>query len=186
MTSTNIAALNELLARIAVALESSAKPTVRRGFFDYDLKIYCNTTKGNGDGWYSLNDGVAFTQKPVFRGEIVSISFPTAVRRNQEVRKFHLVMQADDGTVTFESGHDCFFSKTVLAGLAMTSSEILAQPIQLATYIKTLKTGDKTLAVSLRDSSGIRLSSDWQNDDDWKAISMAAICNVNEAVASRH
>jgi hypothetical protein len=100
MTSTNIAALNELLARIAVALESSAKPTVRRGFFDYDLKIYCNTTKGNGDGWYSLNDGVAFTQKPVFRGEIVSISFPTAVRRNQEVRKFHLVMQADDGTVT--------------------------------------------------------------------------------------
>lgn len=184
--STNISALNDSLARIAVALESSAKPTVRRGFFDYELKVYCTTTKGNGDGWYSLNDGVAFTQKPVFRGEIVSISFPTALRRNQEVRKFHLVMQADDGTVTVESGHDCFFSKTILSALAMTSSEILAHPIQLATYIKTLKTGDKTLAVSLRDSSSIRLSCDWQNDDDWKAIATLAISNVNEAVANRH
>lgn len=183
--SANLADLNELLARIAVALESRRKPTVSRGFFDYGLKVYCNAVKGNGDGWYTLHDGIATTQKPVFRGEIISISFPTAQRRGQDVRKFHLVMQADEEIVTFESGHDCFFSKTILAALAMTSAEILAQPIQLATYVKSLNTGDKTLAVSLRSSQGIRLSCDWQNDDDWKAIATLAIGNVNEAVERR-
>ena len=182
--STNIAEFNELLARIAVALESRNQPTVSRGFFDYGLKVYCNAVKGNGDGWYSLHDGVAITQKPVFRGELVSIGFPTVERRGQAVRKFHLVMRADE-IVTFESGHDCFFSKTILAAFAMTSPELLAQPIQLATYLKTLNTGDKTLAVSLRDHNGIQIQSDWQNTDDWQAISTAAICNVNEAVATR-
>ncbi|MGB7248869.1 MAG: hypothetical protein WBC73_08015 [Phormidesmis sp.] len=183
--STNIAELNEWLARIAIALESRAQPTVRSGFFDYRLKVYCNAVKGNGDGWYSLHDGVATTQKPVFRGEIISISFPTVERRGQEVRKFHLVMKADDETVTFESGHDCFFSKTILSAFAMSSPEILASPIQLATYVKTLNTGDQTLAVSLRDSSGTRLPCDWQNDDDWKSIATLAISNVNEAISSR-
>jgi hypothetical protein len=183
--TTDTGKSNELLSRIAVAAESSARQTVRQGFFDYDLKIYCNLVKGKGDGWYSLNDGVAITQKPVFRGEIVSIGFPTALRRNQEVRKFHLVMQADGQTVTFEAGHSCFFSKTVLSAFALSSPEVLVRPIQLVTYVKALNTGDRTLAVLLRDSSGVRLSSDWTNDDDWKAIATAAMCNVNDAVASR-
>ncbi|NJM99203.1 MAG: hypothetical protein HC800_20545 [Phormidesmis sp. RL_2_1] len=183
--STNITDFNNLLERIAVALESRDQPRVKQGFSDYDQKVYCNVTKGNGDGWYSLVDDVAMTQKPVFRGELVSIGFPTLARRGQDVRKFHLVMQTDDGTVTFESGHDCFFSKTILAAFALSSPEMLSRPIQLATYIKQLNTGDKTLAVSLRDHSGNRLQSDWTNDDDWKAIAMAAMCNVNDAVASR-
>lgn len=76
-------------------------------------------------------------------------------------------------------------SKTFLAAFALSSHEILSRPIQLAAYIKQLNTGDKTLSVSLRDSNGNRLPCDWTNDDDWKAISMAAICNVNDAVASR-
>lgn len=184
--STNITEFNELLARIAVALESRNQPTVKQGFFDYGSKVYCNITKGNGDGWYSLQGDIAITQRPVFRGELVSIGFPTVERRGQEVRKFHLVMQADDGTVTFESGHDCFFSKTILAALALSSADVLSRPLQLATYSKQLNTGDKTLAVSLRDHRGNRLSCDWTNDDDWKAISMAAMCNVSDAVASRH
>ncbi|NJM99197.1 MAG: hypothetical protein HC800_20510 [Phormidesmis sp. RL_2_1] len=182
--STNIDELKELLARIALALESRNQPS-KRGFFDYGITIYCNVAKGNGDGWYSLVDNVAMTQKPVFRGELVSIGFPTLARRGQDVRKFHLVMSADGSTVTFESGHDCFFSKTLLAAFALSSPETLSKPIQMTTYIKTLNTGDQTLAVSLRDHSGNRLQSDWTNDDDWKAIAMAAICNVNDAVASR-
>jgi hypothetical protein len=183
--STNITEFNDLLTRIAVALESRNQPTVKQGFSDYGQKVYCNATKGNGDGWYILHDGAATTQQPVFRGSIVSIGFPTAQRRGQDVRKFHLVMRANGEIVTFESGHDCFFSKTILAAFALTSAEILADPIQLSTYIKPLKTGDNTLAVSIRDSSGIRLSCDWQNEDDWKAITTLAISNVNEAVASR-
>ena len=87
--------------------------------------------------------------------------------------------------MTFESGYDCFFSKTILAAFALTSAEILMQPVQLATYIKELRTGDKTLAVSLRDHSGIQLSNSWQNDDDWNAIAIAAISNVNDAVDRR-
>lgn len=183
--STNITEFNDLLTRIAVALESRNQPVVKQGFFDYGLKVYCNLTKGNGDGWYSLAADVATTQKPVFRGEIVSMGFPTLKRRGQDVRKFHLVMRAEDSTVTFESGHDCFFSKTLLAAMALSSPDVLAHPIQLATYIKQLNTGDKTLAVSLRDVSGNRLACDWTNEDDWKAISMAAMCNVNDAIASR-
>jgi hypothetical protein len=183
--STHIAETVKFLKRIAIALECQNLPSVNQGFFDDGLKVYANVAKGNGDGWYSLIDDVATTQKPVFCGEIVSIGFPTAQRRGQDVRKFHLVMRADNKIVTFESGHDCFFSKTILAAFSMTSVEILAAPIQLATYVKTLNTGDKTLAVSLSDSSGIRLSCDWQSEDDWKAIAMAAMCNVNDAVALR-
>jgi hypothetical protein len=183
--STNITEFNDLLTRIAVALESRNQPTVKQGFSDYGQKVYCNATRGNGDGWYALCDGDAITQQPVFRGSIVSIGFPTAQRQGRDVRKFHLVMQANGETVIFESGHDCFFSKTILAAFATTSAEILADPIQLSTYIKPLKTGDKTLAVSIRDNSGIRLPCDWQNEDDWKAIATAAMCNVNDAVASR-
>jgi hypothetical protein len=183
--SINITELIEPLKRIAIALESQNQLTVKQGFFDYDQTIYCNVAKGNGDGWYSLYDGAAITQQPGFRGELVSIGFPTRERRGQEVRKFHLVMRANERIVTFESGHDCFFSKTVLSAFALSSPEVLARSVQLATYVKTLNTGDRTLAVSVRDSSGVRLSSDWTNDDDWKAIATAAMCNVNDAVASR-
>ncbi len=183
--SDQIAQLLNHVARMAAALERQASPVVSQGFFDYGLKVYCNVTKGNGDGWYSLNDNVATTQPPMFRGELVNIGFPTVERRGQDVRKFHLVMRANDQTVTFESGHDCFFSKTILAACALTSPEILVHPLQLATYTKELRTGDKTLAVSLRDRDGIQLSSSWQNEDDWKATSMAAISNVNDAVALR-
>jgi len=170
-----------LLARIAVALESRTQPKAAEGFLDYGKKIFCNVTKGNGDGWYVLHDGVATTQMPVFRGNVLSISFPTVERRNQDVRKFHLVMQANSETVVFESGHDCFFSKTVLAAFAAVPPAVLTQRIQLATYVKTLKSGDKTLAVSLRAADGTKLSSEWTNDDDWKAIAVVAINNVNEA-----
>ena len=183
--SNQIAQLIEQIERMAAALERQASPVVPQGFCDYGLKVYCNVTKGNGDGWYSLANGVATTQKPMFRGEIVSIGFPTVERRGQDIRKFHLVMRANGQTVTFESGYDCFFSKTMLSALALTSAEILTQPVQLATYTKELRTGDKTLAVSLRDHTGIQLSDSWQNDDDWNAISTAAISNVNDAVALR-
>lgn len=170
-----------LLARIAAALEVTVKPAVPEGFFDYGQKVFCNVTKGNGDGWYRLQDGVATTQPPVFRGKVLSISFPTVERRGQDVRKFHLVMQASHQSVTFESGHDCFFSKTLLAAFAAVPPEVLTEPIQLATYIKALNTGDQTLAVSVRASDGTKLSSEWTNDDDWKAIAVLAINNVNEA-----
>lgn len=170
-----------LLARIANALEAAAEPRALEGFFDYGQKIFCNITKGNGDGWYSLQDGVATTQPPVFRGKVLSISFPTVERRNQDVRKFHLVMRANGKTVTFESGHDCFFSKTILAAFAVVPSAVLTQHVQLATYVKDLKSGDKTLAVSLRAADGTKLPSEWTNDDDWKAIAAVAINNVNEA-----
>lgn len=183
--SNQIAQLIEQMTRIATALERQATPVMSQGFCDYGLKVYANITKGNGDGWYSLADGAATTQRPMFRGELVNIGFPTVERRGQDVRKFHLVMRASDQIVTFEAGHACFFSKTILAAFALSSPEVLAQQIQLATYIKELNSGDKTLAVSLRDCDGIQLSSSWQNDDDWKAISMAAICNVNDAVALR-
>ncbi|PZO16892.1 MAG: hypothetical protein DCF25_11905 [Leptolyngbya foveolarum] len=183
--SNQTAQLIEQMMRMATALERQAAPVVPQGFCNYGLKVYCNVTKGNGDGWYTLADGAATTQKPMFRGEIVSIGFPTVERRGQEVRKFHLVMRANSQTVTFESGHDCFFSKTILAAFALTSPEVLVQQIQLATYIKELRTGDKTLAVSLRDRTGIQLSNSWQNDDDWNAIATAAISNVNDAIAVR-
>ena len=183
--SDQLAHLLDHVARMATAMERQAAPPVSQGFFDYGLKVYCNITKGNGDGWYSLKDGVATTQQPMFRGELVTICFPTVERREQEVRKFHLVMRANGQTVTFESGHDCFFSKTILAAFALTSPEILMHPIQLATYSKALRTGDRTLAVSLRDHTGIQLSSGWQNEDDWKATATAAISNVNDAIELR-
>jgi len=183
--SNQIVQLTKQMERIAAALERQASGVVPQGFCDYSLKVYCNVSKGNGDGWYSIADGIATTQKPMFRGEIVSIGFPTVERRSQEVRKFHLVMRANGQIVTFESGYDCFFSKTLLAAFALTAPEILVQPVQLATYITELRTGDKTLAVSLRDHSGIQLSNSWQNDDDWNAISIAAIRNVNDAISLR-
>ena len=168
-----------LLERIAVAQEAIANPAVQEGFFDYGKKVFCNVTKGNSDGWYSLQDGIATTQPPVFRGKIVSISFPTVERNNKNVCKFHLVMQASGQTVVFESGYDCFFSKTILAAVAAASFEVLTEWIQLATYIKELETGNKTLAVSVRASDGTKLSSEWKNEDDWKAIAAVAIANVN-------
>ena len=183
--SNQIEQLLNQLARIADAMERQVTPVVPQGFSDYDLKVYCNVTKGNGDGWYTLTDSVASTQPPMFSGELVNIGFPTVERRGQDVRKFHLVMRANGKPVTFESGHDCFFSKTVLSAFALTSPEILTHPLQLATYVKKLRTEDKTLAVSLRDCNGIQLSNSWQNDDDWKAIATAAISNVNDAVALR-
>ena len=170
-----------LLARIANALEAAAVPKAPEGFLDYGQKLFCNVTKGNGDGWYVLQDGVVTTQPPIFCGNVLSISFPTVERRNQDVRKFHLVMRANGKTVTFESGHDCFFSKTILAAFAAVPSAVLTERIQLATYVKTLKSGDKTLAVSLRAADGTKLLSEWTNDDDWKAIATVAINNVNKA-----
>ena len=170
-----------LLERIATAQEAIANPEVQEGFFDYGKKVFCNITRGNGDGWYSLQDGVATTQPPICRGKVLSVSFPTVERNNKDVRKFQLVMRVNGQVMTFESGYDCFFSKTILAAFAAVPSEVLTERIQLATYIKELKTKDKTLAVSIRASDGTKLSSEWTNDDDWKAIAAVAIANVNEA-----
>ena len=49
-------------------------------------------------------------------------------------------------------------------------SRLKLASLQLATYVKALRTGDRTLAVALRDSAGNKLSCDWTNDDDWQAI----------------
>jgi hypothetical protein len=173
-----------LLQRIEIALETSAQPPVSEGFFGYGQKVYCNLTKGNGEGWYTLEDGTAFTQKPIFRGRVVGLRFPTVERRGKEVVKFHLFMRAGGETTTFEAGRDCFFSKTVLAALALATPEVLKRPLQLATYVKELRTGDKTLAVALRDSAGNKLACDWTNDDDWEAITGLALENVRAAVGS--
>ncbi|MFK8186017.1 MAG: hypothetical protein AB8B99_21795 [Phormidesmis sp.] len=171
--------------RIAIAQERIAQIGGSEGFFNYGKKVYANLTKGNGDGWYVLKDDIAETQPSICRGWLVGISFPKMERRRQEVRKFHLVMNVAGETVTFESGYDCFFSKTILATFAIASPEVLARPIQLATYPKKLRTSDQTLAVSLRDSNGNKLPSEWSNDDDWSAIATAAIANVKAAVSSR-
>ena len=181
MTQT-MQAMTELLERIAIALETPAQPPISEGFFGYGQKVYCNLTKGNGEGWYTLDDGNAFTQKPIFRGRVVGLRFPTVERRGKEVVKFHLFVRAGGETTTFESGRDCYFSKTVLAALALASPEVLSRPLQLATYIKALRTGDKTLAVSLRDSAGYQLTCDWKNDDDWEAITALAVENVRAAM----
>lgn len=171
-----------LLQQLLVAVEALSAPTAPEGFSDYRKVVYSNITKGNGDGWYTLDGDKAITQPPVFTGRILQISFPTFERRGQEVRKFHLTMRANGSTVTFESGYNCFFSKTILSACASASPEVLSQPLQLKTYIKELRTGDKTLAVSLRDADNQLLSSEWQNDDDWNAIAITAIANV-DAVA---
>jgi hypothetical protein len=181
MTQT-MQAMTALRERIAIALETSAQPPVSEGFFGYGQKVYCNLTKGNGEGWYTLEDGTAFTQKPIFRGWVVGLRFPTVERRGKEVVKFHLFMRAGGETTTFESGRDCYFSKTVLSALASASPEVLSSPLQFATYVKALRTGDKTLAVALRDSAGNKLACDWTNDDDWEAITGLAVENVRAAV----
>ena len=182
---TTIQEILPLLERIATALEASSKQPAAQGFIDYGKKIYCNVTKGNGDGWYSLADGgVAQTQKPMFRGEVVSIGFSKATRNNKEVSKFNLVMRANGEVVTFESGSSCFFSKSIIAAFAIADTAALAKPIQLATYLQTLNTGDRTLAVSIRDCDGNKLACDWSNDLDWKMLSIAAIENVKAAVGS--
>jgi hypothetical protein len=187
MTQT-MQAMTELLELIAIplegfaiALETSAQPPVSEGFFGYGQKVYCNLTKGNGEGWYTLEDGNAFTQKPIFRGRVVGLCFPTVERRGKAVVKFHLFMRAGGETTTFESGRDCYFSKTVLSALASATPEVLSRPLQLATFVKELRTGDKTLAVSLRDSAGNKLACDWTNDDDWEATALA-VENVRAAV----
>ncbi|MEM9948095.1 MAG: hypothetical protein AAF810_18820 [Cyanobacteria bacterium P01_D01_bin.36] len=59
---------------------------------------------------------------------------------------------------------------------------MLSRLLQLATYPKELRTGDKTLAVSLRDSMGNQLACDWTNDDDWEAITGLAVENVRAAM----
>lgn len=174
--------LTALLNRIAIALETTAQPPVSEGFFGYGQKVYCNLTKGNGEGWYTFEGGNAVTQKPIFRGRVVGLRFPTVERRGKAVVKFHLFMRAGGETTTFEAGRDCFFSKTVLSALAQASPEMLSRPLQLATYPKELRTGDKTLAVSLRDSAGNQLVCDWKNDDDWEAITALAVENVKVAV----
>ncbi len=171
-----------LLRQILSALETSAQPAVVEGFSDYSKTVFCNLTKGNGDGWYQLEDGFAITQLPRFTGRVLKLSFPTLERNGQAVRKFHLTMQAKGRITTFESGYDCFFSKTVMAACAAASPAVLAAPIQLNSYVKELRTGDKTLAVSLRSaSSGVVLPSEWRNDDDWNEIANAAISNVSIA-----
>ncbi len=174
--------MTALLNRIAIALETQSQPTAPEGFFGYGQKVYCNLTKGNGEGWYMLDEGNAFTQKPIFRGRVVGLRFPTVERRGKEVVKFHLFMRAGSETTTFEAGSDCFFSKTVLSALALAAPEMLSRPLQLATYIKELRTGDKTLAVSLRDGAGNKLACDWTNDDDWAAITGLALENVRAAM----
>jgi len=171
-----------LLERIAIALETPAQPPAPEGFCGYGQKVYCNLTKGNGEGWYVLEGGNAFTQPPIFRGRVVGLRFPTVERRGKEVVKFHLFMRAGGETTTFEAGRECFFSKTVLAALALASPEVLSCPLQLATYVKALRTGDRTLAVALRDSAGNKLSCDWTNDDDWQAIVGLAVENVRVAM----
>ena len=144
-----------LLERIAIALETPAQPPAPEGFCGYGQKVYCNLTKGNGEGWYVLEDGNALTQPPIFRGRVVGLRFPTVERRGKEVVKFHLFMRAGGETKTFEAGRECFFSKTVLAALALASPEVLSRPLQLATYVKELRTGDRTLAVALRIAQAI-------------------------------
>lgn len=174
--------MTALLNRIAIALETQAQPTAPEGFCGYGQKVYCNITKGNGEGWYTLDDGKAYTQPPIFRGRVVGLRFATLERRQKDVVKFHLFIRAKGETTTFESGRDCYFSKTVLSALALASPEVLLRPVQLATYIKELRTGDQTLAVSLRDSAGNKLACDWTNDDDWAAITGLALENVRKAM----
>ena len=164
-----------LLERIAIALEAAAQPTTAEGFFEYSQKVFCNVAKGNGDGWYTLKEGTATTLPPIAQGKVLNISFPMVERNGKGVCKFHLLMSIDGDIFKFESGFDCYFSKTILAAFAAVS------PVKLLTYSKTLRTGDKTLAVSIRGADGVKLSSEWSNDDDWKAISALAIENVKAA-----
>lgn len=171
-----------ILARIAIALEAQ-NSKLNEGFSDYGQKVYCNLTKGNGDGWYTMADSVALTQPPIFRGRVVGLRFPTVERRQKEVKKFHLLMRAGGEITTFESGEFSFFSKTMLAAIANADVEALKQPIQIGSYVKELNTGDKTLAVAVKDFAGGRLSSEWSNDDDWAAIIAIATDKVNQAVA---
>ena len=171
-----------LLQQILAALEASAKPAVVEGFSDYSQTVFCNVAKGNGDGWDRLEGDHAMTLPPVLTGCISKISFPVVERNGQDVRKFHLTMSVAGESIVCESGYDCFFSKTILAACAAASPEVLSQPIRLGTYVKELRSGNKTLAVSLRSaSSGVVLPSEWHNDDDWNEIANAAISNVNIA-----
>lgn len=169
------------LDRIATALEAAAQPATAEGFFEYSQKVFCNVAKGNGDGWYTLKDGVATTLPPIAQGKVLNISFPTVERNGKGVCKFHLLMSIDGDLFKFESGFDCYFSKTILATFAAASPEVLTQPVKLSTYSKVLRTGDKTLAVSIRSADGVKLSSEWSNDDDWKMIATLAIENVKAA-----
>lgn len=180
--TTTVQEMTELLERIAKALEKIAQPAAPEGFYSYGPKVYCNVAKGNGDGWYILKDRTAFTQKPIFCGRVVGLRFPTVERRGKDVVKFHLFMRANGETTTFESGRDCFFSKSILAAFASASPEVLARPIQIATYIKALNTGGNTLMVSLRDSAGSKLACEWTNEDDWEAITTVAEANVRKAL----
>lgn len=176
-------ALIESLTRIAIALEAATLPLSVEGFRDYGNTLYANVSKGNGDGWYFLEGDKACTQKPILCARVVGLRFETVERRGKEVVKLHLFMKANGEVTTIEAGSNCFFSKTVLSALASASPETLVRPIQLATYIKELRTSDKTLAVAIRDSTGNQLSCNWTNGDDWPGITEQAIANVNAAMS---
>ena len=190
---TTIESILSALGRVAVALEAIASCSIAKtveevveGFQEDDEgTVYCNITRGNHDGWYRLQGEAAITQQPVFCGRITALEFNTVTRRNQEVSKLHLTMSAKGKLNKFEAGATSLFTKAVLAAIATTDARTLAFPMKLRTYIQKLDTGDETLLVSVYDSNGNRINCDWDNGSDWRAIAIAAVENVKEAVKLR-
>ena len=173
---TDLQSIAVSLQQIAASLQRA--PSQPTGFTNTKTTtvVYANLTKGNGDGWYTLKDDKTTTMLPEFYGIVTSFEFPTTTRRNQEVKKFHLMMQDLDGHhYIFESGIDTFFTRSILYAIALANSDELAAQFRLFSYIPTLDTGDRTLGVSVTaTATGRKLSSGWKSSDDWRSITVQA------------
>lgn len=142
--------------------------------------VFCNLTKGNGDGWYRLNEaGMAVTLPPTFWGRVDDLRFFTTETRSRNSAKLRLHMKGAGGQLYyFESGNSAYFARTVMAALSKADVAQLQQAICIKSWIKEIEqgqnAGDKTLAVSLSLADGTRLDCGWKGDDDWRAIAAQA------------
>lgn len=179
-----------LLASIAASLEAIAQGLQAQATAPHELGfieeartdyIYCNITKGNGEGWYRLVDSQAQTLPATFWGHVQDISFPTKQRRGQDVVKFNLHMRGDRQAVVFESGIDAFFARAVMAALSRCSPAALKQPIKIFSYVTELQTGDKTLSAALYTADGTKLDASWKASFDWGAIARRAKDTIYQA-----
>lgn len=152
------------------------------------IVVFCNVTRGNGDGWYVIENGQPRTMWREFWGYVDWFRIFETDGRARDSWKFRLHMRDRPGqTYEFEAGLDSFPARSMIAMLAQAHPEQLRQVMKLESYTRQVKrkgkaTQDQTLAIKHYDFMGNRIDAPWRSDQDWRATVKEADHNMLTAL----
>lgn len=174
-----IAQQNELLAQILHYLKQPHSIKLGLTEAPASLKIYAN--RSNGGLWYTVKDGeVQPIGATALTGYLQEIKFEQVERRGKPVTKLQAYFKGDR-PYCIESGYDSHFSKGLMAAIASMERDQLQQPITLQPQPGQ---DESVLFCRVYDVAGEPIKVSYNDETDWRSISVRAIKNIREKAAA--